>query len=156
MFDMSLDLTRICKGKVACQKFEEFLSMARCVLSSQNKIEQWYFFVGLNGCKNHQQMKHDWFHVTDSGEAIWIINSYEEIIKTQSKKRMRYVAKRVLMLMKFTDRKDFIKKVGLSTSSIYFKIGLHNFLEKIPALKNVTLPSHYIKLTLEWLKRLWK
>ena len=62
---------------------------------------------------------------------------------------MRYVAKRVLMLMKFTNKKDFIKKVGLSTSNIYFKIGLHKFFEKNPALKNVTLSSHYIKLTLE-------
>ena len=53
-----------------------------------------------------------------------IINSYEEIIKTQNKKTKENVAKHGKMLKKFRYTEDFIIKMRPRRSSIYFKIGL--------------------------------
>lgn len=43
-------------------------------------------------------------NVTDPGEAIAIINDYEEVIKTRTKRMIGYVAKQGQMLKKFRDR----------------------------------------------------
>ena len=81
-------------------------------------------------------------NLIDSGEAIAIINDYEEIIKTQNKKTDKTCCKTGHMLKKFRDTEDFIKNEGLSRSSVYFEIGLYKFLTKFPALRKSTLSSH--------------
>ena len=61
--------------------------------------------------------------MTHPGEAITTINSYEEIIKTQSKETKGYIAKKREMLKKLRDTEDFINKMVLIRSSIYFETG---------------------------------
>ena len=63
-------------------------------------------------------------NVTGPRESLAIINSYEEIIKTQNKKTKENVAKHGKMLKKFRYTEDFIIKMRPRRSSIYFKIGL--------------------------------
>ena len=46
----------------------------------------------------------------------------------------RYVAKQGAILKKFSDTEDFFTNIGLSRSSIYFKIGFLKFLKKNPSL----------------------
>ena len=58
----------------------------------------------------------------DPGEGIAINNSYEQIIKTQNKKMIAFVAKQGQMLKKFRNTEYFIKNIGLRRLSIYFKI----------------------------------
>ena len=48
------------------------------------------------------------------------------------------------MLKTFKDTEGFVENVGLSRSTIYFKIGLYKFLKKYPALKNSSLYHHII------------
>ena len=43
------------------------------------------------------------------------------------------------MLKKFKDKKGLIEYVGLSRSTVYFKIGLYKRLKKFSALKNTSL-----------------
>ena len=50
------------------------------------------------------------------------------------------------MLKKLKDKEGFIENVGLSRSTIYFKIGRYKWLKKFPALKNSSFSSHYFKL----------
>ena len=92
----------------------------------------------------------DTFHIVidnvpDPREAVTIINGYEEIVKTQNKKTIEYVAKQRQMLKNFRDTEDFIKNVGLSRSSTYFKLGLYKILKKFLTLKKSTLSPHYVK-----------
>ena len=49
------------------------------------------------------------------------------------------------MLKKFKDKEGFIEKVGLSRSTVYFKIPLYKCLKKFPAIKNSSLSSHYFR-----------
>ena len=46
-------------------------------------------------------------NVIDTGEAIIIISCYEELIKTQNKRVIRYVAKQGHIMKKFRDRRMF-------------------------------------------------
>ena len=43
------------------------------------------------------------------------------------------------MLKKFKDTKGFVKSVGLSRSTIYFKLGLYKLLKKYPTFKKSRL-----------------
>ena len=45
----------------------------------------------------------------DPGEAIRLIHSYEEIIKTQQKRAIAYIAKQGEVLKKFKMRKTFLR-----------------------------------------------
>ena len=57
-------------------------------------------------------------NVSNSQEAIVIIRRYEEIIKTQNKKSIRYSSKQGKYLKKFKYAEDFSDKVG--QNFIYF------------------------------------
>ena len=57
-------------------------------------------------------------------KAIDIIKSYEEIIKMGNKKT-KYEAIQGQMLKKFKDMEGSIENVGLSRSTVCFKIGLY-------------------------------
>ena len=74
-----------------------------------------------------------------------IIRRYEDIIKTQNKKAIGYIAKQGEILKKFKDTQNFFDNVGQSKSTIYFKISLYKFLKKYPLLKTSTLQSIYFK-----------
>ena len=70
----------------------------------------------LNSLKENDTVEELEFNTTsiiDPREAITIINHYEEIIKTQKKKTISYVAIQGLMLKKFKDTEDFIENVEL-------------------------------------------
>ena len=58
-------------------------------------------------------------NVTDQWEAIKRIKHYNQIMKT-----MRYETIEGQMLKKFKDTEGFVERVGLSQSTIYFKIEL--------------------------------
>ena len=74
-----------------------------------------------------------------------IIRRYEDIIKTQNKKAIGYIAKQGEILKNFKDTQNFFDNVGQSKSTIYFKISLYKFLKKYPLLKRSTLQSIYFK-----------
>ena len=82
----------------------------------------------LNSLRENDTVEELEFSITsiiDPKEAITIINHYEEIIKTQNKKAIGYAAIQGQMSKRFKDTEDFIKNVGLSKSTAYFKIGLY-------------------------------
>ena len=58
-------------------------------------------------------------NITDQWEAIKRIKHYNQIMKT-----MRYETIEGEMLKKFKDTEGFVERVGLSQSTIYFKIEL--------------------------------
>ena len=63
-------------------------------LKENNDVEE----QGLNKTVNN---------VNNSQEAIVIIRRYEDIIKTQNKKAVGYIAKQGQLLKKFKDTQDF-------------------------------------------------
>ena len=67
-----------------------------------------------------------------------------------------FVAKQGQMLKKFRNTEYFIKNIGLSRLSIYFKIWLYKVLKKFPALKKSTLSSHYGRNNLKLIKNVCK
>lgn len=58
-------------------------------------------------------------------EAVRVVRRYEEILKTKSFKIVNIVGKLGQVLKQFTGLKEIFKLVGLSCSTIYFKINLH-------------------------------
>ena len=61
------------------------------------------------------------------------------------------------MLKKFKDTEGFVENVGLSRSTIYFKIRLlRKFLRKYPTLKNSSLSSHYFRNSFKMIKTVCK
>ena len=77
-------------------------------------------------------------NVKEAKEAILIIKKYERLLKEQHREIIN-------ILGKFRERDEVFSRVGLSRSSIYFKIRLHKFLCKFPVLKQLTLTSSYCK-----------
>ena len=55
----------------------------------------------------------------DPGEAIGLINRHEEIIKTQHKRFIAYIAKQGEILKKNKDRENFFENVEQSRSTVY-------------------------------------
>ena len=66
-------------------------------------------------------------------------------MKTQNKKVISYVTKQGMILKKFRDTEQFFLNGGQSKTIIHFKMGLHKFMKKYPALKRPTLSSNYFK-----------
>ena len=58
------------------------------------------------------------------GEAIALINRYEEIIKTQHKRVMAYIARLGKILKKFKDVRNSFENVEQSRSTLYYKLSL--------------------------------
>ena len=76
-------------------------------------------------------------NIINQSEAVDIIQRYEEIIKTGNKKEtISYEAIQGQMLKKIKDKEGFIENVGLSRSTVYFKIVLYKCLKKFLAKKN--------------------
>ena len=59
------------------------------------------------------------------------------------------------LLKKFKEDDEFFGHVGLSGSNIYFNIGLHKFLCKIPILKKSALMSNYFKSNLKLITKVY-
>ena len=87
-------------------------------------------------------------NVNNSQEAVVIIRCYEDIVKTQNKKIIVYIAKQAEILKKFQDTQDFLDNVGYIKTTIYFKILLYSLLKKYPLLKTYTLQLFAKKPTL--------
>ena len=66
-------------------------------------------------------------NIVDQQEAINKIKHYDQIIKTGNKNNIRYESIQGKMLKKFKDTQGFVENVGISRSTIYFKIGLYKF-----------------------------
>ena len=84
--------------------------------------------------------------ITYTLETIRIIQSYEEIMKTQNK---RALGKQGQLLKKFRETEQ---NVGQKKSKIYFKIGLYKCLKKYPKLKKSTLSSNYFQKNFKVIK----
>ena len=82
--------------------------------------------VLLNLLKESDAVEQQGFNITDQKKGITIINHYKEITKTKNKQAnkqtIRYVAIQREVLKKFKDIKSFIENVGLSKSTLCFKI----------------------------------
>ena len=79
-------------------------------------------------------------NVIDPGEAIGLINNYEEMIKTHHEKVIAFIAKQREILGQFKNAENFFENIEQSTSTTYYKITLYKFLTKHPKLKlNVTI-----------------
>ena len=89
-------------------------------------------------------------------EAIELINHYEEIIKTQNKRFMRYIYKQGEILKMFKETESFFYNAGQSRSGIYFKIGVYKLLKKTLVSKKLKLPSSYFRNNLKSMKSVCK
>ena len=65
--------------------------------------------------ENDTEIEFNMTRITNPREAINVINHYEEIMKTQDKKIIEYIAIQGQMLKKFKETEGFIENVGLST-----------------------------------------
>lgn len=90
------------------------------------------------------------------GEAIILINQYKDLIKTQRKKVIAYVAKQGEILKKLKDLENFFENAEQSWSTVYYKIGLYKFLQKHPKLKNSMLPSIHFRNNFKSIKSVCK
>ena len=122
----------VSKGKTK-KKTNETIKRELLNLSKENDDDE---KQGFNGTVNN---------VNNSQEAIFAICRYEDIIKTQNKKAIAYIAKQRQFLKKFKGNQNFFDNVGQSKSTIYFKNSLSEFLEKYPLLKISNLQSSYFK-----------
>ena len=95
-------------------------------------------------------------NIIDQQEAIKRTKHYDVTIKTENKNNIRYESIQGQVLKNFKDTKEFVENVGLSQSTIYFKIGLYKFLKKYPALKNSSLSSHYFRNNFRMIKTVCK
>ena len=102
-------------------------------------------FVKRNDDDEKQGLNETINNVNNSQEAIFAICRYEDIIKTQNKKSIAYIAKQRQFLKRFKGTQNFFDNVGQRKSTIYFKNSLYEFLEKYPLLKISTLQSSYFK-----------
>ena len=92
-------------------------------------------------------------NVKEPKEAISIIKKYERLLKEQHREIINILGKQVEFLKTFRERDEVFSRVGLSRSSIYFKIRLHKFLCKFPVLKQSTLTSSYCKSNFKSIKK---
>ena len=69
-------------------------------------------------------------------------------MKGPNKKILNVVGKQGELLKCFRDEDEFFDRIGLGRSNIYFKISLYKFLRKFTLLKNSTLTSYILKLSL--------
>ena len=122
----------VSKGKTK-KKTNETIKRELLNLSKENDDDE---KQGLNGTVNN---------VNNSQEAIFAICRYEDIIKTQNKKSIAYIAKQRQFLKRFKGTQNFFDNVGQRKSTIYFKNSLYEFLEKYPLLKISTLQSSYFE-----------
>ena len=88
-------------------------------------------------------------------KAISIIKKYEEPLKGENSTIINLVGKQGELLKKFKEDDEFFGHVGLSGSNIYFNIGLHKFLCKIPILKKSALMSNYFKSNLKLITKVY-
>ena len=88
-------------------------------------------------------------NVIDPREAIIIINCYEEIIKTENKKTIGYVAKTGTDLQEVHRHRGLYPNVGLSISTFFFKTGMYMFLKKLLTQKNLLYLHTILKITLK-------
>ena len=95
-------------------------------------------------------------NIIDQQEAIKRTKHYDVTIKTENKNNIRYESTQGQVLKNFKDTKEFVENVGLSQSTIYFKIGLYKFLKKYPSLKNSSLSSHYFRNNFRMIKTVCK
>ena len=95
-------------------------------------------------------------NIIDQQEAIKRTKHYDVTIKTENKNNIRYESTQGQVLKNFKDTKEFVENVGLSQSTIYFKIGLYKFLKKYLALKNSSLSSHYFRNNFRMIKTVCK
>ena len=95
-------------------------------------------------------------NVNSSQEAIRLINRYEDIIKTQNKKILGYIGKKVELLKKFKDTENFFDNAVQSRSTMYFKISLCKFLKKYPLLKKSAFQLSYFKNNFKTIKVVYK
>ena len=122
----------VSKGKTK-KKTNETIKRELLNLSKENDdVEK----QGLNETVNN---------VNNSQEAIFAICRYQDIIKTQNKKAIAYIAKQRQFLKRFKGTQNFFDNVGQSKSTMYFKNSLYEFLEKYALLKISTLQSSYFK-----------
>ena len=68
-------------------------------------------------------------------EAIPVVKEYETIIRSQKKSILKVTYKQVIVFKKFKASDKFlemVKEIGLSKSTVYFKIKLAKILDKYP------------------------
>ena len=95
-------------------------------------------------------------NVKEAKETILIIKKYERLLKKQHREIINILGKQVEFLKTFRERDEVFSRVGLSRSSFYFKIRLHTFLCKFPALKQSTLTSSYCNSNFKSIKKICK
>ena len=86
-------------------------------------------------------------------EAAGEIKLYENMLTTKNVTIINIVAKQGQLLQQFKELEEFFESVGLSRSTIYFKISLFKFLLKYPLLKTSCLSSRYFENILKKRKK---
>ena len=117
---------RIVSKRIAQKKTNEIIKRGLLNSLQENDVEE----PELNETANN---------VNNSQEEIQLINRYEDIIKTQNKKAIKYIGKQGELLKKFKDIENFFKNVGQSRPTRYFKFSFYKFLRIYPLLKKSML-----------------
>ena len=86
--------------------------------------------------KENDTVEEDDFNIKNIVDQKEAANKINEIIKSGNKNTVRYWSIQGHILKKLKCSKGFVENVGISRSTIYFKIGLYKFLKKYLALKN--------------------
>ena len=97
----------------------------------------------LNSLKVNDEVKETEINIADvidPEEAVGLTNRYEEIIKTQHKRVITYIAKQGEILIKFKDVENVFVNVEQGSPTLYYKISLYKLFKKRPKLKNSRLP----------------
>ena len=71
---------------------------------------------------------------------------------TQKKKIIGLLYRQCYLLKKFKDTRSFWETLGISKSTIYFKMNLYSLMKKYRRLHNSALSSNYLKNNLKKIK----
>ena len=103
--------------------------------------------------KDYLEMNEEVKNPKEPKVGISIVKKYEDLFKGANRKTINIMVKQGELLKRFEDSDEFFYRVGLSRSSIYFKIRLYNFSCKFPILIRSTLTSSYFKSSLKLIKK---
>ena len=86
--------------------------------------------------------------VKSSEEAVEAVNNMEKIIKSEKCNTLWLAYQQGQIFEKFKMNDNFIdmvKKIGISKSTILFKVSIIKFVNKYPRMKKSSLSLHFLK-----------
>ena len=98
-------------------------------------------------------------NVTKLEKAILVVKDYENIVSLNKKRMLNATLRQGKFLKKFQNSKwsgKIIKELGLSRSTVYFKLNLLKLLDRYPKLKKSSLILNFQKNFFKTIKEVCK